>query len=353
MSPFPPAAPAPGPAEALSERIRDLKFVVVGLGSAGRRHASNLAALGARRIEAVSAHRRLPPEAAPAGIGAVHHDLDAALQSPADVVVVANPTSLHADCAAKALRSGAHVYLEKPAASSAPEARALLLAAADARRVVAIGCQLRFDPCLTALRELILSGRLGRILSAQVMMGEYLPDYHPGENAKEGYAARRELGGGVLLTQIHDFDYLHWLLGPFDRAFAAGGRRSDVAVDVEDSVDFLLRSPSGFAAAGHMDFLQRAKTRRLTVAGDAASAVWDASRGTLLLSTAGKETDLGPGGPPDRNGLSRSCMADFLTAALDGLAPRTTLEDGVAALALVDAVKESMSTGAAAEVARP
>lgn len=353
MSPSRPAAPAPGPAEALSKRIRDLKFVVVGLGSAGRRHATNLAALGARRIEAVSAHRKIAKESAPAEISVVHHDLDAALQKPADVVVIANPTGLHAEYAARALRAGAHVYLEKPAAATADDARALLSVATAARRTVAVGCQLRFDPCLTALREMLLAGRLGRILSAQIMMGEYLPDYHPGEDHKVGYAARKELGGGVLLTQIHDIDYLHWLLGPFDRAFAVGGRRSDVAVDVEDSVDFLLRSPAGFAASGHMDFLQRAKTRRLTVAGDAASAVWDAAQGTLLVSDAGGARDLGPGRPADRNGLFRSCMADFLTAALDGRAPRATLADGVAALEIVDAVKESMSAGAAAEVSRP
>ena len=76
-----------------------------------------------------------------------------------------------------------------------------------------MGCQLRMHPGLQKIEEWIKQDKLGKIYSVQVDLGEYLPDWHPWEDYRQSYAARADQGGGVILTLIHELDYLHWLFG--------------------------------------------------------------------------------------------------------------------------------------------
>jgi predicted dehydrogenase len=62
---------------------------------------------------------------------------------------------------------------------------------------------MRFHPCLQRLHELVLEKKVGQILSVRAEVGEYLPGWHTYEDYRQGYAARQDLGGGVILSQIH------------------------------------------------------------------------------------------------------------------------------------------------------
>ncbi len=319
-----------------------LRVLIVGLGSIGRRHADNLATLGAS-LEAVSSRAE---NAAPGRPLTLHRDYAQALKGRPDAVFIANPTSLHAEYAAAALEAGCHVYLEKPAAVSAAQAAPLAALARARKRVLAVGCQWRFNPCLERVRQALSEGELGTILSASATMGEYLPDYHPGEDYRKGYAARKDLGGGVLLTQIHDFNYLAWLFGPFSTAYAVGGKVSSLELDVEDSVTALLKSRAGVPVSAHVDYIQRKKNRSLTIVGSEGTLVWDAFENRLDQGARSWAE-----GPLDRNAIFTAAVADFLACVKTGGRPRTSIEDAIADLAIVDAVRQSMDTGRSVEVA--
>ena len=108
-------------------------------------------------------------------------------------------------------------------------------------RVIAmVGYQLRFHPCLRALAETVKSGILGSLLGVRATVGEYLPNWHPYEDYRQMYAARADLGGGVVLSQIHEFDYLYSLFGVPSRIYALGGHWSDLEIDVEDTASILM-----------------------------------------------------------------------------------------------------------------
>src|SRR5260370_16146303 len=90
-----------------------MRALVVGLGSIGRRHARNWAALGLGPVAVCRQTNAAQPE--PLGIDVREFtDLDSALADQPDVVLVTNPTSLHVETACKALQAGAHVFVEKP-----------------------------------------------------------------------------------------------------------------------------------------------------------------------------------------------------------------------------------------------
>jgi predicted dehydrogenase len=249
-----------------------VKALFAGLGSIGQRHLRNLRALRGdvevlayrtRRLQTVVTDQlAVAPGADPEreyGVR-VFHELEAAVAERPDVVFVCNPSALHLAVALPAVEAGVHLFLEKPV-SHTLDGVADLVAAVEARGVVAaVGCQLRFHPCLRRLRDLLAGGAVGRVVAARVQVGEYLPGWHPYEDYRTGYAARRDLGGGVVLTLVHELDYVYWLFGLPRRLWAVGGQLSRLELDVEDTASVLLeyeRDGRPLPVHVQMDYLQR------------------------------------------------------------------------------------------------
>src|SRR5204863_5216651 len=139
-------------------------------------------------------------------------------------------------------------------------------AAVDAKGLVAlVGYQLRFHPAFKQVQEWLGAAAVGRVLAVRAEVGEFLPAFHTYEDYRQMYAARSDLGGGVVVTQIHELDYLYALFGPPRRVFALGGHLSSLEVDVEDVASTLLewRSPAGDLIPVHLhqDYVQRPPSR--------------------------------------------------------------------------------------------
>ena len=86
---------------------------------------------------------------------------------------------------------------------------------------------------------------LGNLLAVRATVGEYLPGSHSYEDYRQMYAARADLGGGVILSQIHEFDYLYALFGKPRRLYTVGGHFSNLEVDVEDVASTLMECEFG------------------------------------------------------------------------------------------------------------
>ena len=327
-----------------------VRIAVVGTGSIGRRHLGTLLALGETDLVAVSEHERREALTVDGVDVPVRHQLGDAV-GDADLVVVATPTSLHRDQAAAAVAAGCHVLVEKPVGATSAGLDMVADAADDRGLVAAAAHQFRFEPGLVALREMVAEGVLGPILTVDAHQGEHLADYHPDEDYREGYAARRDLGGGVLRTQIHHLDHLEWLFGPLVRVYAAGGHRTDLEIDVEDTASYLFRTADGTPVQGHLDYRQRPKHVSLVVVGADGRVDWDHYGGRLV------HTPFAPGAEPvlrtwpyDRDAMFRAQWQDVLSAVRTGSPPRTPLRDGIRAVRLVEAIERSMATDEAVPV---
>ena len=141
-------------------------------------------------------------------------DIHEALQKhKPDAVIVANPTALHLDVAVPAAAAGHHMLLEKPVSDSLDRLDVLQGAAQKSGSRILVGFQFRYHPTLNQARELIQLGALGKILTVHAHWGEYLPQWHPWEDYRQSYAARADLGGGVIVTFTHPLDFLRSLVG--------------------------------------------------------------------------------------------------------------------------------------------
>ena len=312
------------------------EILIAGLGSIGRRHLFNLQALGWSRIRLYRTGRSTLPEAELAAFS-VDFDLATALARHPVAVIVSNPSALHVPLALEAARAGSHLLIEKPLSHDLEGVSDLEATVAARGLTGLVGFQFRFNPGLRQIKHWIDCGAIGTIVSTQVHWGEHLPDMHPWEDHRSGYAARSALGGGVLLTLCHPFDYLRWLLGDIDHVSAVESRRNSLDLSVDTCVDVSLRFASGVSGHVHLDFLQRPREHRLTIIGSEGTATWNAgdhaARRYSVISNQW-QTVTAPEGF-ERNWMFLDEMRHFLACLRGEARPLCTLQDGRAAFEVV------------------
>jgi predicted dehydrogenase len=301
----------------------------------------------------------------------VETDLQRALDWGPQAVIISNPTALHLDIAIPAAQAGCALLLEKPVSHSLERLDELQAAVQRNNLPVLVGYQFRFHPGLLKLRRLLLEGSIGRPLSAHAHWGEYLPNWHPWEDYHQGYSARADLGGGVVLTLSHPLDYLRWLFGDVQALWAFAGCLGDLDLDVEDSAEIGLRfqfnsairrpvgddepqmntdehrwkgrktQRSGILASLHLDYLQRPPAHWLEIIGTEGVLRWDNVDGAV------KGQSFCLPAPPgfERNDMFLDEMRHFVDVAQGLAQPICTLDDGVQALRLALAALESAEKG--------
>lgn len=323
-----------------------MRFLIAGFGSIGRRHFHNLKNLGETDVIFYrSAKSTLPDDELKGFI--VENDLSAALNHEPDAVIVANPSALHLDVAMPAAQMGCHLLLEKPISNTLDNLEKFRTTVEKSGSQVLVGFQFRFHPGLKKVKEILTSGELGEPISARVFWGEYLPDWHPWEDYRKSYSARTDLGGGVVLTLSHPFDYLRWLLSEVRYVFGHTQRSDQLGLDVEDVADADLEFSNGIQASVHLDYLQKPAAHYLEVTCAGGQIHWDGISGLVRVSSTKKGMEQEYPVPPEfeRNDLFLAEMEHFIAVAKKASLPTCTLDDGIKALRIALAVHESSTGG--------
>jgi len=322
-----------------------MKFLIAGYGSIGRRHFQNLKALGQEDILFFRSGKGQLEDKGLDGF-IVETEIDAALRHKPDAVIISNPTALHMDVAIPAAKAGCHLLLEKPISHSMDDVEELQDAVAQSGSRVLVGFQLRYHPGLQKIAEWLSLGKLGEPLFGYAHWGEYLPDWHPWEDYRKGYSARDDLGGGVVLTLSHPFDYLNWLLGPVETVSAATQLSTSLDIGVEDRADIVLKHSQGTQINVHLDYLQKPPSHTLELVLSKGMLRWDASNTQVQIyhSESEKWETVSLSEEFERNDLFLSQMSHFIEVVA-GATPACTLADGILALEIALAVHESAKTG--------
>jgi len=320
-------------------------ILIAGLGSIGRRHLATVrAVLPDARIVVL----RRPGQALPADAGpktALVHNVEAALAASVDAAIIANPAPFHVATALPLARAGVPLLIEKPLAEGPEGLAPLLEACANQHVPLQVGYCLRFDPSLRAMKDALEAGAIGRMLSLNAEVGQYLPDWRPGNDYRQGVSAQAALGGGALLELSHEIDYARWLAGEVTAVAAAIGRLGDLEIDVEDSADLILTFASGARGSVHLDMLQRPATRTCRIVGSAGTLAWDGIRHQARLhrpDTDGWEPLPAEGTvPAGRDDIFRSQFRHFLEAIRTGRPPLVDGNDAACTLSVIAAARRS------------
>jgi len=331
-----------------------MKFLIAGLGSIGRRHLRNLIALGEKDVVLLRSHRATLPDDELANFP-VETDLREALKKhQPDAVIVANPTALHLAVAIPAAEFGCALLMEKPISHSLENLDTLQKYADK----ILVGFQFRYHPTLNKARDLIQQNALGKIFSVRAHWGEYLPQWHPWEDYRTSYAARAELGGGVVRTLTHPLDYLRFLLGEVKSVWSFNEHLSALEMDVEDVAEIGLKFSNGAIGSAHVNYVQRPPKHTLEIVGENGTLFWNNADGSLRFERApapfGAYSENPPAVitetflPPDgfeRNQLFIAQTRHFIEVAKKFAKPICSLEDGIRAQKLVEAIYQSNQQG--------
>ncbi len=261
-----------------------MKFLIIGAGSIGTRHAKNLLALGAAsEVVVCDLNEDRLNEAKKLGIRTTK-DFEKELQEDC-AALICTPNNSHVRIAQKAAEAGAHVFVEKPLSHSLNGVEKLVETAWEKKLVSLVGCNLRFNKSLLKVKQLIEEKTIGRILSARIQFGQYLPDWHPLEDYRKGYSAKKDLGGGIVLDAIHEIDYSNWLFGKATEVTAKCLNTNSLDIETEDLAEIILSYENGATAAIHLDYLQRDYVRNAEIIGEEGLIKWDYQRQAVEVFT--------------------------------------------------------------------
>lgn len=277
------------------------------------------------------------------GIPKPFTDIDEALADPAvEAVYISTTNEKHLSQALAAIAAGKHVLCEKPLAMSVADAAEMVAAADKAGVVFATNHHLRCSGSHRTVRDLIASGRIGKVLSLRIFHAVHLP-----ENLQGWRITSAEAGGGVIPDiTVHDADVTRFLLGEDPETVVAQMTASGMGQGVEDSAMSVWAMPSGAMVMSHESFTHPFAGSGFEVHGTEGSIF---ARGVMtqnpvgeieLVTKAGREIV-----PFPTHDLYVQGVAEFVAAAQGKGKPAATGWDGVKSLAVAFAVREAAATG--------
>lgn len=234
---------------------------MVGAGSIGERHIGILKKMGYKNIH-VFRQRNLPLRNITEDTVHIFTDWNEIKTIRPLAAFICTPTSKHLAQAIDCAGMGIHLLVEKPLAENISGLKELKKVVVENKVYLQVAYMLRFHPLMQKMKEYVASNIYGNLLNFQTYWGEYLPDWHPWENYRKSYAARRELGGGAALTLSHDIDLVMWLTNNEIRQYnTIKNYRSLLEVNVESAVDINFQFENGITGHSHLNFFEKSPKR--------------------------------------------------------------------------------------------
>ncbi len=257
--------------------MKRLKVCFIGVGSIAKRHIRNLRFVCEQRGIALQmdAYRH-----SVGGVieGITHTYTDIAhIPNNYDVIFITNPTELHLEFLKKFHNNGKHFFIEKPVVSQGQVELARQFAPCLRKdSLYYVACPLRYNAVIQYIKKNVY---VDDVISIRSISSSYLPEWRPGQDYRDTYSAHKNLGGGVSVDLIHEWDYLTYLFGwPF-RVQCMIGKKSYLEIDSDDFAIYIAEFDKHIAEV-HLDYFGR-KTLRLiqlitkddTIVGDIANNI--------------------------------------------------------------------------------
>ena len=320
-------------------------MLIIGTGSAGKRHANNLHALGCRVSCMDPRLDRLDEmKSEDVNLQSVFTSVEDAFASEEkfDGVVVASPPSFHVDQCISALQHGMPVLLEKPVSPDSSSSLKLQSAAKDTAVPLLLGYTWRWWPPLQKVKRLLNQQIVGKLKFVKFTMAAHLADWHPWERYQDFFMASKTMGGGAILDESHWLDLMLWFFGIPERLFAKVDKISGLEIETDDNVDMLVFYKNNLRVSLHLDLYARPHEKSIQFVGEDGTLVWEPN-----LIKIGKTMD-----PEweveefnyDRNDMFVAVAEEFLNILGGDRKPTCNIDDGVRVLEVIEAARQSSST---------
>jgi len=258
-----------------------MKILIVGLGSIGQRHLRNIIKLD-KTIEIYAYRRYLKTPVLDNKNNILKKNfkekynikyldgLNNLKKFKIKAALICTPSSFHIKEAITLVNQGISVFIEKPLSSNLKGIKKLKNLIKRKKVIGMMGYQLKFCPIINKLRNIVRSEKYGKPKYVYIHHGEHIKNFHKYENYKNLYASKRNLGGGVILTQIHEIDYLFYIFNNFSliKINSFSGKLTNLKIDVEDTLisNFLLKNNKNrLFGSLHLNYYEIPRKREINI----------------------------------------------------------------------------------------
>jgi len=219
-----------------------MKVIIIGGGSIGKRHSSNLIELGIQtRIVDIDEI----------------DNIDNILQEGFNLGFVCSPNIKHIKHCIKLAQYNIPIFCEKPFYSSNEGIEELLNLVEEKDLITMVGCNLRFTDEVKSINP--------NSKYINVYFGYNLKKWRPQTDHLKSYSANKHLGGGVLLDVIHELDYLYFKFGDIKNISYIKNKLTDITNDTEDLVIGRIEFQNGTIADFTLNYLSEEYQRYFDV----------------------------------------------------------------------------------------
>lgn len=314
---------------------------IIGLGSIGMRHMRLIKELfpKIKIIGIRSCKDKKKPEILDYQVNSISRALEIGI----DACIISTPAITHLKDAKELLSNGVHVLIEKPISNTLSGIDEIVSMINEKNITALVGYNLRYNESASYLKDLLERDILGNLIHVNSVASSFLPDWRPNQDYLQSVSASKELGGGVLLELSHEFDYLRWFFGDIESIYCQESKLKILDLNVEESVDMILMSVSGLQATLHLDFNQKKPRRFCEIYGTNGSLKWNAiDNSVTFIDNNGDEKK--ESFNTDRDHMYRNQITHFLECISEDKSPKVTIYDGIEALKIALAAKESINS---------
>lgn len=259
-----------------------MKFLVVGLGSMGKRRVRCLQALKAEKVIGFDPRKDRCLEAKEKYGVETFAKIEDAFASGVDALVISTPPDLHMVYARMAVEHDKHFFCE---ASVTDDGMTEVMAKLKGKKIVAApSCTMRFHPAVKIIKKLVDEKAIGKLEAFSAHCGQWLPDWHPWEDYRTYYVSKRATGACREIVPF-ELTWLTGVLGSFQQVAGMRGKVSDLDADIDDIYQLLLRSDSGIFGHLMVDVLARYPNRSLRLIGSEGTIEWVADTKEVRIFT--------------------------------------------------------------------
>ena len=261
-----------------------IRICMIGLGSIGKRHIKNLAKVITSRekrysIDALRSSRKELPEDIRELISEEFYNYEE-LPSDYDIIFITNPTFRHYEAIAKTAQKANAFFVEKPLFEhNRYDWKGLPL---RKESIYYVACPLRHKSILQYIKNKVCTEE--KIYAARAISSSYLPAWRPGADYRQVYSARKELGGGVALDLIHEWDYLTYLFGIPEEVKCIQRHASNLEISCEDIACYIA-GYSDKTIEIHLDYFGKKSTRKLELYCENHTVVVDLLKNTIYYES--------------------------------------------------------------------
>lgn len=261
-----------------------MRFLVVGLGSMGKRRIRNLIALGNKDIIGFDPRKDRRIESELKYQITTFSSIDKALKKGPDAMIISTPPDLHSIYANIAISNNIHFFTEVNLSSADIQQ---IIKKLKKRQIVGVpSCTMIFHPIIKQLKKLFDKREIGKVLLVQHHFGHYLPHWHPWEDYRQFYVSKRETGAAREIVPF-ELVWLEYLFRNVKSVYGDIKKISKLDANIDDIYQILLEFDSKVLCNMTIDVVTRPSVKETKIIGENGIIICDYNTGEIKI---GKDT---------------------------------------------------------------